>query len=267
MGRVVDRPGRHRRVVGGVHVHDVEAALAEEAPPAAGPARGRRCASSAALLPQPGTYSGRRRPSSTTRRWARARPSRRLHRRRPEQVAGDDGDLVAERWRASRLPVDVLGDAPERRVVEVGDDRDPHRARDAIGGLALSPRVCQCRRGARYTRLPCRSTSTDARTSTGSRCCRGSRTTRIDGVRGVRCSGPAGAAPGRDPLQGVGLLLDRLRRAARRPAASARRPSERLRLRVATPSRPSRCSADQEGRRAASARPRPSGARSVILRS
>jgi hypothetical protein len=49
-----------------------------------------------------------------------------LHLGRLQQLAGDDGHLVAERGQAASLAVDVLGDAAQRRIVEIGDDRDPH---------------------------------------------------------------------------------------------------------------------------------------------
>ena len=39
---------------------------------------------------------------------------------------GDDRDLVAAVCELAGLAVDVLGDAAERRVVEVGHDRDAH---------------------------------------------------------------------------------------------------------------------------------------------
>src|SRR6185312_8377688 len=62
---------------------------------------------------------------------------------RAQQVAGDDRDLVAAVDELAGLAVDVLGDPPERWVVEVRHDRDPHGA-DATEGIAagtLAPSV------------------------------------------------------------------------------------------------------------------------------
>ena len=92
------------------------------------PSRGPIVCVVSAPLPQPGT----------SRRIARGHPDhleRRVgdvhrvvdHRRGLDRPAGDDGHVVPERGQPTCLAVDVLRDAAQGRVVEVGDDRDAHR--------------------------------------------------------------------------------------------------------------------------------------------
>ena len=75
VGRVVDRPGRHLRVVGRVHVDDVKAPLAEERAQPAAQARADGVRASLRRCPSGERRAGWRRRCARPRRWARARPS------------------------------------------------------------------------------------------------------------------------------------------------------------------------------------------------
>ena len=90
------------------------------------------------------------------------------HRRRPREVAGDDRHVVPARRQVRRLPVDVLRDPTELRVVVIGDDRDPHDRGMVLGVPDWHFRPASANRPGSGILPPCRSTSTAARTATRS---------------------------------------------------------------------------------------------------
>ena len=153
LGGVLDRPGRHLGVVGGMHVDDVEAALAEErAQPPAQP-RADRVQCLRAVAPPRHVEADAGAHADDLERGVGHVHGVVDHSRRLQQPAGDDRDLMAERGQLARLAVDVLGDAAQGGVVEIGDDSDPHGRGILPNGprLALSPLKCQRGRCRRYT--------------------------------------------------------------------------------------------------------------------
>ena len=126
VGGVLDRPGGHGRVVGRVHVHDVEAPLAKQLPQAPAQPRSDDVLGLGVVAPTRRVH----RDDGADPQQLEGRLGRRLivipGGRRHQVVAGDHGHLVAERGERAGLAVDVLGDAAEGRVIEVRDDRDTH---------------------------------------------------------------------------------------------------------------------------------------------
>ena len=137
-------------------------------------------------------------------------------RRGVQQPPRDDRHLVPARGELRRLPVHVFGDAAELRIVVVRDDRDAHAvAENTLAAplpslLALSGRECQVPTPlVPWVRMP----TYDYLCENGHRFELVQRFTddALDTCVRVRRPLQAAAARSGDPLQGLGLLLDRLR--------------------------------------------------------
>src|SRR5690349_10454861 len=114
-------------------MHHVEAAPTEEcAQPAAEP-RPDRVGGLGAVAPARHVQADRRADGGHLEGRLRDRHRVVLHLGRAQLATGDDRHLVAERGQRTGLTVHVLADPTQGRVVEVGDDRDPHRMRHATG--------------------------------------------------------------------------------------------------------------------------------------
>ena len=112
------REHEEARVVGRVDVHDVELPLGEEAPQLPAAERDHGVQRLRAVAVERHRDAHVHELDAVVRR-ARAR-RRSAVARRVQQAPGQDRHLVPARSEAPGLPVDVLGDAPELRVVVVG---------------------------------------------------------------------------------------------------------------------------------------------------